>query len=62
MATMEMWSQVMYAACDTTDVDVQPSRDHNVSVSIFFIIYMVVGSFFILNLVVGAAPLAPCLF
>ena len=53
MTTTEGWVDVMYAGIDATDIDMQPIRDHHVGWSVFFIFYMVVGSFFVMNLFVG---------
>lgn len=53
LSTTEGWVDVMYAGVDATGVDMQPIRDHSVGWVFFFILYMVVGSFFAMNLFVG---------
>lgn len=55
MATLEMWSDVMYAASDASGLEQQPKLDANRHVCLFFIAFIVVGSFFILNLVIGVS-------
>lgn len=53
MATLEMWLGMMYHAVDMTDVDLQPIRDNNQYYCIFFVLFIIVGSFFVMNLFVG---------
>lgn len=53
LSTTEGWVNVMYAAVDSTDIDMQPIRDFNVHWVWFFVAFMVVGSFFVMNLFVG---------
>lgn len=53
ISTTEGWSDVMMAAIDATDVDMQPVRDHNEFWAYFFLAFMLVGHFFAVNLFVG---------
>ena len=53
IATTEGWVDVMYAAIDQRGIGMQPVRDSNPFWSIFFIIFLVVGAFFVLELFVG---------
>mmetsp|Transcript_58370 Transcript_58370/g.186060 ORF Transcript_58370/g.186060 Transcript_58370/m.186060 type:complete len:1610 (+) Transcript_58370:485-5314(+) len=53
MATLEMWLDVMYDGVDATEVDEQPVRDNDPYMCIFFVLFLIVGSFFVLNLFVG---------
>lgn len=53
MATMEMWLDVMYDAVDSTGVDQQPVRDSKVWICLVVVVFLVVCSFFVLNLFVG---------
>ncbi|KAG1653438.1 hypothetical protein FOA52_010471 [Chlamydomonas sp. UWO 241] len=55
MATLENWSDVMYQAMQTTGVNEQPLQGANNIVSIYFLIFVIFGSFFILNLVIGVS-------
>ena len=52
-ATFEGWIEVMAHASDAVGEDQQPIRDQSRSFLVFFIIFNLVGSFFILNLIVG---------
>ena len=53
MSTTEGWTAVMYQGVDAVDVDKGPIEYYNEGVTGFFLAFMVVGSFFILNLFVG---------
>ncbi|CAG5099650.1 Oidioi.mRNA.OKI2018_I69.XSR.g16619.t1.cds [Oikopleura dioica] len=53
VATFEGWMEVMEAATDSREVGQQPSRDANKSAYWYFMIFILVGAFFILNLIVG---------
>jgi len=43
----------MTDASDVTGVDLQPIRENSQYNIIFFVVFVLVGSFFILNLIVG---------
>ncbi|CAD7924383.1 unnamed protein product [Amoebophrya sp. A25] len=53
ISTTEGWVDVMYAAVDARGVHKQPERDHTEIWSLFFVFFMLVGCFLILNLCVG---------
>eukprot|EP00755_Sulcionema_specki_P002765 Sspe_Gene.27001::Locus_11437_Transcript_3_5_Confidence_0.286_Length_6396::g.27001::m.27001 len=53
ISTLELWSSIMYNAIDAVGHDSAPRRDHNPYVGLFFVFFVIVGSFFILNLFVG---------
>jgi len=54
MATLEGWLVVMYSGVDAQEeLDMQPLRDTNQWACIFFVIFIIVGSFFVMNLFVG---------
>ncbi|KAG6604562.1 Voltage-gated Ion Channel (VIC) Superfamily [Phytophthora cinnamomi] len=54
MSTTENWGLLMVACIDApTEVDMQPIRDRNMWWAGFFIIFMMFGSFFVVNLFVG---------
>lgn len=53
MSTTEQWADVMYVGVDSTDIDMQPIRDNRPAWSFFFIAFMIVGSFFMMQLFVG---------
>lgn len=53
LTTTEGWAGLMYMCVDITGVDMQPVQDSSPGNVWFFIIFMIVGSLFIMNLVVG---------
>lgn len=54
MMTTEGWLDVFEAGLDANGIDNQPKYNNNIAISfIFFIIFMIVGSQFIINLFVG---------
>ncbi|GAB6018918.1 hypothetical protein CHUAL_000570 [Chamberlinius hualienensis] len=53
VATFEGWMEVMADAVDTTGVDQQPSFEANMTAYIYFIVFIICGSFFTLNLFIG---------
>nr|CCA18882.1 similar to sodium channel putative [Albugo laibachii Nc14] len=53
LSTTEGWVTVMTQAIDATDIDMQPIRDHQMKWAYFFVIFNLVGSFFVVNLFVG---------
>jgi hypothetical protein len=53
IATTEGWVDVMYMAMDQRGPHMTPERDFAMVWSLFFVIFIFVGSFFILNLCVG---------
>uniref|UniRef100_A0A5F9DD46 Sodium channel protein n=1 Tax=Oryctolagus cuniculus TaxID=9986 RepID=A0A5F9DD46_RABIT len=53
VATFKGWMDIMYAAVDSVNVDQQPSYEHNLYMYIYFVIFIIFGSFFTLNLFIG---------
>jgi hypothetical protein len=54
VASLEGWPDIMFTAVDTVDVDEGPQLDYNIAVATtFFLVYIMVGSFFLLNLFIG---------
>ncbi|KAE9057974.1 hypothetical protein PF010_g31170, partial [Phytophthora fragariae] len=53
LSTSENWSEIMKAACDATSPGMQPIVNHNEVWIVFYIAFMVVGSFFVMNVFVG---------
>eukprot|EP00808_Paulinella_micropora_P023985 g29760.t1 len=53
IATLSGWSDIMYAAIDSTEVDQGPEYRNSPLAGIYFIVFIVICSFFSLNLVVG---------
>jgi len=53
MMTTEGWNAVMWLAIDATEIHQVPIHNYRTGYIIFFIIFMVFGFLFILNLFVG---------
>lgn len=53
ISTTEGWVEVMYAAVDISGIDMQPIRDNNLHWVWFFMIFIMVGGYLVLNLFVG---------
>eukprot|EP00580_Thalassiosira_gravida_P014264 CAMPEP_0201685176 /NCGR_PEP_ID=MMETSP0494-20130426/53021_1 /ASSEMBLY_ACC=CAM_ASM_000839 /TAXON_ID=420259 /ORGANISM="Thalassiosira gravida, Strain GMp14c1" /LENGTH=688 /DNA_ID=CAMNT_0048169005 /DNA_START=668 /DNA_END=2734 /DNA_ORIENTATION=- len=53
ISTTESWVSVMYAAIDQRGTDTQPVRDTNRAWALFFVVFLSLGAFFILELFVG---------
>lgn len=53
VATFEGWMEVMKDAVDARGVDLQPQREANLYAYLYFVIFIVCGSFFTLNLFIG---------
>ncbi|XP_050730127.1 sodium channel protein 60E-like isoform X4 [Eriocheir sinensis] len=53
VATFEGWMEVMEDAVDCRGIDQQPEREANIYAYIYFVIFIVCGSFFTLNLFIG---------
>ena len=53
MSTTEGWTAVMYDGVDAVGIDMQPVENHSVGTIAFFLVFMIVGSFFVLNLFIG---------
>lgn len=53
VATFEGWMEVMADSVDSRGVDLQPSREANIYAYIYFVIFIICGSFFTLNLFIG---------
>ncbi|XP_063789674.1 sodium channel protein type 2 subunit alpha-like isoform X1 [Pseudophryne corroboree] len=53
VATFKGWTPIMYAAVDSRDTDDQPKYEENRYMYIYFVIFIIFGSFFTLNLFIG---------
>jgi hypothetical protein len=53
MATTEGWTAVMYQGVDAIGVDYQPRVNAHVVMVLYFIAFMIIGYFFMVNLFVG---------
>ncbi|KAG8585452.1 hypothetical protein GDO81_005034 [Engystomops pustulosus] len=53
VATFKGWMDIMYAAVDSRRVTEQPKYEDNIYMYIYFVIFIIFGSFFTLNLFIG---------
>nr|AAC52242.1 SCN8A [Mus musculus]prf//2203417A voltage gated Na channel Scn8a [Mus musculus] len=53
VATFKGWMDIMYAAVDSRKPDEQPDYEGNIYMYIYFVIFIIFGSFFTLNLFIG---------
>ncbi|XP_053455663.1 sodium channel protein type 10 subunit alpha isoform X3 [Nycticebus coucang] len=53
VATFKGWMDIMYAAVDSREVNIQPKWEDNVYMYLYFVIFIIFGGFFTLNLFVG---------
>ncbi|XP_078017902.1 sodium channel protein type 4 subunit alpha B isoform X2 [Epinephelus lanceolatus] len=53
VATFKGWMDIMYAAVDSRDVESQPMYEDNLYMYLYFVIFIIFGSFFTLNLFIG---------
>uniref|UniRef100_A0A8C2JVK4 Sodium channel protein n=1 Tax=Cyprinus carpio TaxID=7962 RepID=A0A8C2JVK4_CYPCA len=52
-ATFKGWMDIMYAAVDSRDLEQQPDKESNLYMYLYFVIFIIFGSFFTLNLFIG---------
>ncbi|XP_048583288.1 sodium channel protein 1 brain-like isoform X2 [Nematostella vectensis] len=53
VATFEGWIEIMRDAVDARGFDQQPSYEYNFAAYAYFVVFIIVGSFFTLNLFIG---------
>ncbi|XP_044534637.1 sodium channel protein type 8 subunit alpha isoform X4 [Gracilinanus agilis] len=53
VATFKGWMDIMYAAVDSRKPEQQPKYEDNIYMYIYFVIFIIFGSFFTLNLFIG---------
>ncbi|XP_068804849.1 sodium channel protein type 2 subunit alpha isoform X3 [Struthio camelus] len=53
VATFKGWMEIMYAAVDSREVEQQPKYEHNMYMYLYFVAFIIFGSFFTLNLFIG---------
>uniref|UniRef100_A0A087XFM2 Sodium channel protein n=1 Tax=Poecilia formosa TaxID=48698 RepID=A0A087XFM2_POEFO len=53
VATFKGWMDIMYAAVDSRATDEQPIKEINLYMYLYFVIFIIFGSFFTLNLFIG---------
>ncbi|XP_010226082.1 PREDICTED: sodium channel protein type 4 subunit alpha [Tinamus guttatus] len=53
VATFKGWMDIMYAAVDSREIEEQPMYETNIYMYIYFVIFIIFGAFFTLNLFIG---------
>ncbi|XP_066432018.1 sodium channel protein type 2 subunit alpha isoform X9 [Eleutherodactylus coqui] len=53
VATFKGWMDIMYAAVDSRKLEDQPKYEDNLYMYLYFVIFIIFGSFFTLNLFIG---------
>uniref|UniRef100_A0A669QIU1 Sodium channel protein n=1 Tax=Phasianus colchicus TaxID=9054 RepID=A0A669QIU1_PHACC len=53
VATFKGWMEIMYAAVDSREKNEQPKMEYNLFMYLYFVTFIIFGSFFTLNLFVG---------
>ncbi|EDV29728.1 uncharacterized protein TRIADDRAFT_18642, partial [Trichoplax adhaerens] len=53
ITTFEGWPSILYRAIDATEAGRGPSRNHQPLVAIYFVIYIIIVAFFMVNIFVG---------
>ncbi|XP_075173393.1 sodium channel protein type 2 subunit alpha-like isoform X1 [Anomaloglossus baeobatrachus] len=53
VATFKGWTPIMYAAVDARGKDLQPKHENNYYMYLYFVVFIIFGSFFTLNLFIG---------
>ncbi|NWQ81069.1 SCN4A protein, partial [Columbina picui] len=53
VATFKGWMDIMYAAVDSREIDEQPKFEAFLAMYTYFVIFIIFGSFFMLNLFIG---------
>ncbi|OCT63541.1 hypothetical protein XELAEV_18044637mg [Xenopus laevis] len=53
VATFKGWMEIMYAAVDSRKQEEQPKYEDNLYMYLYFVIFIIFGSFFTLNLFIG---------
>ena len=52
-ATLEMWLEVMYHSVDAVAEGLQPRLNYNEGAALFYVVFIIIGAFFVMNLFVG---------
>jgi hypothetical protein len=53
LCTTEGWAGLLFMAIDSRGIEMTPVQDYNPYMSIYFLIVMITGSLFIMNMFVG---------
>ncbi|XP_043860123.1 sodium channel protein type 4 subunit alpha [Dromiciops gliroides] len=53
VATFKGWMDIMYAAVDSREIEEQPQYEINIYMYLYFVLFIIFGAFFTLNLFIG---------
>jgi hypothetical protein len=53
ISTTEGWVEISHSGTDAVGILMNPQPEHNFTWIIFFIFFVILGAFFIMNLIVG---------
>jgi hypothetical protein len=53
IATFEGWPDIMHQAVDATGMDEGPLFENNIYFGYYFVLFILVGSFFLVNFLIG---------
>ena len=53
VASLEGWPDIMIATVDATGVDKGPAKEATPIYAVFYMIFILIGSFFLLNFFIG---------
>ena len=53
VASLEGWPDIMYQVLDMVDIDTGPKLENNTVGMIYFVVFILIGSFFFLNFFIG---------
>jgi hypothetical protein len=55
ISTTELWVNTMYDSVAAVGIDQQPRDGHNPALAAFFVVFMIFGCFFVLQLFIATA-------
>lgn len=55
ISTTELWVNTMYDSVAAVGIDQQPRDGHNPALAVFFVVFMIFGCFFVLQLFIATA-------
>lgn len=53
VSSLEGWPDIMIQSLDVTDINLGPKKENQSGNMMFFVIFIIIGSFFLLNFFIG---------
>jgi len=53
LSSIDGWVEIMYHGIDSVGIDMQPKENHREGLAFFFVAFLLIGGFFIINMFVG---------